>query len=78
MMTKFRNSLTWRDTIEYAVSVYDFIIRGKGLLTGKQFSNAIKAYYNCEGLRMQVILSEIEKHIVSINATYKGTSYKIA
>ena len=29
MMTAFANSLTWKDTVQHAVSAYSFLILGK-------------------------------------------------
>lgn len=75
MMTQFRNSLTWRDTVEFAVSVYSFLIRGKGEMTGKSFANIIQAYRDCSGPREKIIIKDIETHVTRINATYKGTEY---
>lgn len=77
MMTQFRNSLTWRDTVEYAVNVYSFLIRGEGEMSGRKFAAAIRNYQGCGDERTKVILAEVEKHIVRINATYKGTGYYV-
>ena len=75
MMTQFRNSLTWRDTVKFAVSVYSFLIRGKGEMTGTSFANIIQAHYDCSGPREKTIIKDIETHVTQINATYKGTEY---
>lgn len=75
MMTQFRNSLTWRDTVQYAVSVYSFLILGKGEMTGTSFAKIIQAHYDCSDPREKTIIKEIETHVTRINATYKGTEY---
>ena len=75
MMTQFRNSLTWRDTVKFAVSVYSILILGKGEMTGTSFVNIIQAHYDCSGPRGKTIIKEIETHVTRINATYKGTEY---
>lgn len=74
-MTHFGNSLTWRDTVKYAVSVYSFLILGKGEMAGTSFANIIQAHYDCSGPREQTIIKEIETHVTRINATHKGTEY---
>ena len=75
MMTEFRNSLTWRDTVSYAVSVFSFLIRGEGEMSGRKFAEHILNYCGCSDEKQKVILSDVEKHIVRIEATYKGTKY---
>ena len=77
MMTNWRNSLTWKDTIEYVVDVYSFLIRGCGEMSGKRFADAIRSYCGQGDDRQKAILQDVEKHIVKINATYKGTGYYI-
>ena len=77
METKFRNSLTWRDTVSYAVDIFSFLIRGEGEMSGRKFAEHIRNYYGCSDERQKVILSEVERHIVRIEATYKGTKYSI-
>ena len=76
-MTKFRNSLTWRDTVSYAVDVFSFLIRGEEEMSGRKFAEHIRNYCGCSDERQKVILSEVERHIVRIEATYKGTKYSI-
>lgn len=78
MMTQFRNSLTWRDTVKFAVSVYSFLILGKGEMTGTSFANIIQTHYDCSGPREKTIIKEIETHVTRINATYKGTEYCVS
>lgn len=75
MMTEFKNSLTWRDTVSYAVSVFSFLIRGEGEMSGRKFAEHIRNYCGCSDEKQKVILSDVEKHIVRIEATYKGTKY---
>ncbi len=75
MMTSFRNSLTWRDTVKHAVSVYSFLIRGEGEMSGREFSASIRNYCGSSDERMKEILNDVEKHVVRINATFKGTRY---
>lgn len=75
MMTEFKNSLTWRDTVSYAVSVFSFLILGEGEMSGRKFAEHIRNYCGCSDEKQKVILSDVEKHIVRIEATYKGTKY---
>lgn len=93
MMTQFRNSLTWRDTVKYAVDVYSFLIRGEGTMSGRKFAEHIRKYYSSEtakensdgtfslhcayNKRAHTVADCVEKHIVTIEATYKGTRYGI-
>lgn len=63
------------ETVKYAVNVFSFLIRGEGEMSGKKFADAIRNYYCCSDERMKVVLNDVEKHIVRINATYKGTEY---
>ena len=67
-------TLTWRDTIKYGVAVYSFLIRGEGEMSGRKFASIIKKYYSGDA-KQSAIISDIEKHIVTICATYKGTKY---
>ena len=92
-MTKFRNSLTWRDTVSYAVNVFSFLIRGEGGMSGKDFAAVIRDYYsgkpateNADGSfslhlaynqQAFACADEVEKHVFTIEATYKGTKYSI-
>lgn len=76
MMREWRKSLTWKDTIKYAVSVYDFIIRGKGEISGNEFADEIERMYE-KSDRRDAITREIRTHLVSINATYKGTFFTL-
>jgi len=80
MMTQFRNSLSWRDTVKYAVEVYSFLIRGEGEMSGRKFAKYIRKYYSGEPAkesRTHTVADCVEKHIVKIEATYKGTRYGI-
>lgn len=80
MMTQFRNSLTWRDTVKYAVDVYSFLIRGEGTMSGRKFAEHIRKYYSSEPAkenRAHTVADCVEKHIATIEATYKGTRYGI-
>lgn len=72
MMTQWRNSLTWHDTVSYAASVYGFIISGKGEMTGAEFCEHIKNMYDCGEPRMKTILSECERHIALIRVRPDG------
>lgn len=76
-MTEWRNSLTWRDTVKYAVGVYGFLILSKGEMTGREFAKYIRNATIADK-RTKVILSEVEKHILTIRSTHRGTYYKIA
>lgn len=74
-MAQLGNSLTWKDTVKHAVDAYSFLIRGEGEMNGRRFAKAIRSYYSCSDERTKAILSDIEKHIVRICATWKGTKY---
>ena len=76
MMSSWRKSLTWKDTIKYAVSAYDFLIRGKGEMNGEQFAKEIECRY-AKDERLNAITNEIREHLVCIKATYKGTYYTL-
>lgn len=93
MMTQFRNSLTWRDTVKFAIEVYSFIIRGKGEMSGKKFAEHIRNYYSGESAKENAdgtfslhlaynegahnIADCVEKHIITVEATYRGTKYRV-
>lgn len=78
MMTQFRNSLTWRDVVEYGVSAYGFVIAGKGMMSGTDFVNTLKSYYDCNDLRAKTILAAIDRHVVHIQVRPDGqTKYSI-
>lgn len=93
MMTQFRNSLTWRDIVKYAIEVYSFLILGEGEMSGRKFAKHIRNYYSGEPVkensdgtfslhcayneRAHTVADFVEKHIVTIEATYKGTRYGV-
>lgn len=72
-MTNYNNTLNWKDTVKYGVSVCDFLIRGKGSMTGKQFADVIRQHYDSE--KMSIIANCIEAHISCILAGYTKTAY---
>ena len=77
MMTAFRNSLTWKDTVEYGVWCFSFLILGK-TMNGQGFVEAIKAYYDANEPRTKEICEAIENHLVNINVRADGyTQYSI-
>ena len=78
MTTEFRKSLTWKDTVKYAVDAYSFLIRGKGEMNGADFARQIRKHFECSDCRTKLILSEVEKHIVKIETTFRVTSYRVA
>lgn len=82
MMSEFRKSLTWRDTVKYAIDVYGFLIDRKGWMSGKEFADVIRKYYSGENSteengtfnlhcayneRAYICASEIEKHVANIS-----------
>ena len=60
-----------RDTIIFGISIFGFLIRGKGRMEGKKFADIIRSH--CSNLKAKIIAEEIETHIKSINVNYKGT-----
>ena len=62
------------EILQYSVGVYDFLIRGKGHLNGKQFADAIRGYYDNE--RSKICADIIEKYITDVFANYRGIYYK--
>lgn len=69
--------MTILDTVKYAVNVYSFVIRGKGEMSGRKFANHIRDIYGSSDEKVKAILSDVEKHIVTIEATWKGTKYRV-
>lgn len=43
-------------------------------MSGRKFASIIKKYYSGDA-KQSAIISDIEKHIVTICATWKGTKY---
>jgi len=77
MMSQWRNSLTWKDTIHFAVDVYGFIICGKKEMSGKQWVEHIRFCYDCSDAKVNYILQEIENHVALIEVTYTKTHVKV-
>ncbi len=71
MMTEFANSLTWKDTVQYGVSAYSFLILGKEM-TGKDFVQEIKRRYNANDPRTRAVLQALENHLVKIKVRADG------
>lgn len=59
--------------IEYGVDVFSFLIRRKGIFTGKEFADIIRRCYDNEKAALTANL--IEKYISKISADMKGTKY---
>lgn len=79
MMTNFRNSLTWKDTIGYAIDAYSFVIRGKGEMSGRDFAERVRKVYEVCDDATEIILSDVERHIISIETDWHGvTVYRYA
>lgn len=77
-MANFRNSTAWKDTIEYAIDIYSFLIRGKGEMSGSDFAEHIRKVYDCDEA-MGIILLDVERHIITIEADWHGvTVYRYA
>lgn len=71
MMTAFANSLTWKDTVKHAVSVYSFLILGKEM-SGENFIEEIKRHYDSNNPRTRALLQALENHLVSIKVRADG------
>ena len=65
------------DTVKYAVNVYSFVIRGEGEMSGRKFAKHIRDIYGSSDERTKAILSEVEKHVVTIESTWRGTKYRV-
>ena len=65
----------WRETVSYAVSVFSFLIRGEGEMSGRKFAKVILDY--CANPVAKVCANEVKKHVTTIVATHKGTRYGI-
>lgn len=63
--------------VDYALCAYNFIIRGKGEMTGKQWADEIRKVYENNNVQIKMILHVIEEHVLSISVTYHGTSYRL-
>ena len=74
---KFMIDNRWLDTIQYAVNVFSFIIRGKGEMSGESFAEHIRKYAGDGTIRQRIILESIKNHVTTIKATYEGTKYGI-
>ena len=70
-MTAFANSLTWKDTVQYGVSAFSFLILGKEM-TGKDFVEEIKRRYDSNNPRTRAILQALENHLVTIKVRADG------
>ena len=71
MMTAFTSSLTWKDTVRHAVSVYSFLILGKEM-SGQEFVEEIKRRYDASNPRTQALLHALEGHLVNIKVRADG------
>lgn len=61
------------ETLNHAISVFGFIIQGKGEKSGITFGNAIREAYDCkDNLKNKVLVEAIERHIVTIRYDYNG------
>lgn len=70
-MTAFANSLTWKDTVKHAVSVYSFLILGKEM-SAENFIEEIKRHYDSNNPRTRALLQALENHLVSIKVRADG------
>ena len=71
MMTAFRNSLTWKDTVQHAVSIYSFLILGKEM-SGEDFITEIKKRYDVNNPRTRALLHALENHLIRIKVRADG------
>lgn len=71
MMTAFVNSLTWKDTVQHAVSAYSFLILGKEM-SGEDFITEIKKRHDANNPRTRALLQALENHLVSIKVRADG------
>ena len=62
-------------TVSHAVSVFSFIIRGNGEMSGRKFADAILQYCGSSSDEFKEMISEVRKHIVKIESNYIGTKY---
>lgn len=77
MMTTFANSLTWKDTVQHAVSAYSFLILGKEM-SGQDFVDEIKRRYDYNNPRTKSLLHALEEHLVKIKVRADGqTEYSV-
>ena len=71
MMTAFANSLTWKDTVKHAVSVYSSLILGKEM-SAENFIEKIKRHYDSNNPRTRALLQALENHLVGIKVRADG------
>lgn len=64
-------SAAWKDTVQYAVSAYSFLILGKEM-TGEEFITEIKKRYDANNPRTRALLHALENHLVSIKVRPDG------
>ena len=66
---------SWKKTMQHAVSVFSFLIRGEGEISGRKFAEHIKNYCGSSTEEFKAMISAVENHIVKIYSNYVGTKY---
>lgn len=66
---------SWKKTMCHAVSVFSFIIRGEGEMSGRKFAEHIKNYCGSSTEEFKAMISAVENHVVKIKSDYVGTKY---
>ena len=66
---------SWKKTMRHAVSVFSFIIRGEGEMSGRKFAEHIKNYCGSSTEEFKAMISAVENHVVKIKSDYVGTKY---
>ena len=64
---------SWKKTMRHAVSVFSFIIRGEGEMSGRKFAEHIKNYCGSSTEEFKAMISAVENHVVKIKSDYVGT-----
>lgn len=71
MTTSFSNSHTWKNTVQYGISAYSFLVLGKKM-SGKEFVEEIKKHYDYTNPRTRAVLQTLKNHLVEISVREDG------
>ena len=71
MTTSLNNSHIWKNTVQYGVSAYSFLMLGKKM-SGKEFVEEIKKHYDYTNPRTRAVLQALENHLVEISVRTDG------
>ena len=66
---------SWKKTMHHAVSVFSFIIRGEGEMSGRKFAEHIRNYCGSSTEELKEMISVVENHVVKIYSNYAGTKF---